>query len=294
MHVRDLASRLLGWLPRRQKNLLRAAGRRWHRAWVRKFRSYGPDELLQTLRALGIREGDTLMCHSAFKPEGGFEGKIGDVTDTMLRAIGDSGNLIMMSLPYRGMTYMHLKSGHSFDVRSTPSRMGLISEFFRRREGVLRSLSPTHPVLAYGPKAEWIVADHERCVHPCGPGTPFDKALALEGKLVFFDTTLDSMTFFHWIEHYVQDQVGLTLYDPELFQVPVTDHAGEERTVATYAFSPEIIPKRRLVVLHEELDRRGVTASRWVGNTKIIVVSLRDIVSCVDEMIAAGRYFYDT
>jgi aminoglycoside 3-N-acetyltransferase len=233
------------------------------------------------------------MCHSAFKPESGFRGRTGDVTDTLLKAIGDSGNLIMMSLPYRSMTYTYLKSGQPFDVRSTPSGMGLITEFFRRRKGVLRSLSPTHPVLAYGPKAEWIVADHEQCLHPCGPGSPFDKALDLEGKLVFFDTTLHTMTFFHWIEHYVQDRVGLMLYDPELFQVTVTDHAGIEKTVSTYAFSPEIIPRRRPAVLYDELDRRGITATRRVGNTTVTVVPLRDIVSCVDEMMAHGQHFYD-
>src|SRR5438094_10151405 len=65
--------------------------------------------------------------------------------------------------------------------------MGLITEAFRRRSGVLRSLNPVHPVLALGPEAAKLVADHERQLHSCGKGSPFAKLYDLKAKILFLD-----------------------------------------------------------------------------------------------------------
>ena len=79
--------------------------------------------------------------------------------------------------------------------------MGLVSEYFRRRPDVVRSLHPTHPILVHGPDAEAIVAAHPACLYPCGPDTPFDRLLALDGKVVFFNVEFAVFTFFHYLEH---------------------------------------------------------------------------------------------
>ena len=65
-----------------------------------------------------------------------------------LDVLGPTGNLLMVSLPYRSSSLQYLSTLKCFDVRKTPSMMGLVSAYFRRRAGVLRSLHPTHPVLA--------------------------------------------------------------------------------------------------------------------------------------------------
>ncbi len=288
-----LVSDLLARVPRRWRNRLRGAYERAKLRWISEFRSYGPAELVACLRSLGIREGDTVILHSAFEGSSGFEGSPGMVADSFLEALGPGGNLLMVSLPSTGASFSYLNRVTLFDVRNTPSRMGLVSEFFRRREGVLRSLHPSHPILAFGPEAAGIVAGHERCLFPCGPGTPFDRAVDLDGKVVFFDTGLDKMTFFHWLEHRVQGRVGLPLYQEEIFEVPVVDHEGKKGTVRTYAFSQEVIARRRDYILHDEMWKKGIVKSGRVGNTRILVSRLREIVRCVDEMADRGLFFYE-
>ena len=131
--------------------------------------------------------GDTLLVHCAYGPLLGFQGSPTALIDVFREVIGKDGNLLMMSMSYLSATSDYLRSIEYFDVRKAVSRMGLVSETFRRRPGVLRSLHPTHPVLACGAKAEWIVSGHENCLYPCGPGSPFEKLLDLKGRCFFLE-----------------------------------------------------------------------------------------------------------
>jgi aminoglycoside 3-N-acetyltransferase len=171
--------------------------------------------------------------------------------------------------------------------------MGLISEFYRRRPGVVRSLHPTHPVLASGPKAEWIVADHESCLHPCGPGTPFEKLVTLDAKAVFFNCVFDNFTFFHNLEHLVRAELPFELYTDEPFEVDVIGRHGERATVRTYVFGPEALKRRRFPVFEREMRERSMIRKSTVGNSYVLAARLRDAVDCVRSMSAAGKYFYD-
>ena len=158
---------------------------------VQMIFSYDAHRLEQKLRALGIGAGDAILMQSAFSTLNGFEGEASEIVDCVLRIIGPDGHLFMVSMPYGGAAVDYLRGGTTFDVRRTPSQMGFLSELFRRRKGVLRSGNPMHPVLAYGPRAEWFVEAHEDLPHSCGEGSPFEKMLELDTKALLFDVDLD-------------------------------------------------------------------------------------------------------
>lgn len=283
----------LSKLPRKYRVALRAKAYQVQRAFVHAFRSYDSPQLIACLRSLGLKKGDTVLLHSGFDPLCGFRGSIGALTNAFLEVIGAEGNLLMVSLPYRSSSLEYLKNLKSFDVRRTPSMMGLVSEFFRRRPNVLRSLHPTHPMLACGPDAEWIVADHELCRYPCGPGTPFEKLVSLDAKAVFFNVPFDNFTFFHNLEHLVSSELPFELYTDEPFEVPVIDKSGESKTVTTFVFSLDAIRRRQFHVLEGEMRRRRMIRKGRVGNSYILSARLRDSIECVLDMSRRGRYFYD-
>ena len=106
--------------------------------FVRTFRSYDERQLRAALHAVGVAEGDSVMLHSAFGANG-FLGTIEQLTDSFIEAIGPQGHLLMVSLPYRTASLDYLKTYRTFDVRKTPSMMGMVSELFRRRPDVVRS-----------------------------------------------------------------------------------------------------------------------------------------------------------
>jgi aminoglycoside 3-N-acetyltransferase len=199
----------------------------------------------------------------------------------------------MVSLPYHSSSLEYLKNLKHFDVRRTPSMMGLVSEFFRRRPNVVRSLHPTHPMLACGPKAEWICADHELSLYPCGPGTPFEKLVTLDAKTVFFNVPFVYFTFFHNLEHLVRSELPFALYTDKPFEVPVIDKSGDHRVVTTYVFTQDAIDRRRFPILEHEMRQRGMIRKSRVGNSYILSARVRDAIECVRAMSRAGRYFYE-
>lgn len=288
-----MIGRLLSLLPPATKGKLRGRYKDLKLELVRRYRAYDAAALQRRLAGMGIRPGDTLLVHSAFGPILGFQGSPSALIDAFLAAVGPTGNLLMVSLPYGSSTSAYLKATRVFDVRNTPSKMGLVSETFRRRPGVLRSVHPTHPVLAHGPKAEWLVSGHEDCRYPCGPGTPFEKMLSLHGKVLFYGVTEYSFTFHHYLEDMVKDQLPFALYESQPYPITVIDGRGEARTREAYAFTREAITRRRVHILFDELDRRKQITRARVGNTGMVLMALADTVACTREQARQGIYFYD-
>lgn len=284
---------LASLLPRQAKLAIKARLARLRSWYAQTFRAYGPPQLLRALRALGVKAGDTVMLHSAFSAQHGFRGSPNELIDTFLEAVGPQGHLMMVSLPYRNAALDWLESGRRFDVRKTPSMMGMVSEVFRRRAGVRRSLHPTHPVLVHGPQADRIVAAHPDCLYPCGPGTPFEELARADGRAIFFNVPIDMFTFFHYLEHMVGATLPFALYTSTPFDAPVIDATGSPRTVRTYAFAREAIRHRRPERLYDALRARGMVASQCIGATQLLAVRVQDAIACTQALQNEGGLFYD-
>ncbi len=284
---------LTSWIPASTRKALKAklkSARAWYAA---TFRSYGPVELLHALRALGVQPGDTVMLHSAWSREHGFRGSVGELIDTFAEAVGPTGHLLMVTLPYRNAALDWLESGRRFDVRKTPSMMGMVSEVFRRREGVQRSVHPTHPIAVLGPDPQRFIATHPACVHPCGPGTPFEEVLKADGRVVFLNVPIDTFTFFHYLEHLVHETLPFPLYSETVYEAPVVDAEGRAGTVRTHAFAREAIRRRRPERLYDTLFAKGLVAEQRVGATRLLAVKVRDAVDVTRDLQRNGNLFYE-
>jgi aminoglycoside 3-N-acetyltransferase len=277
-------------LPAKQKSRIRSL----RKNLVKAFLSYRQADLIRSLHSLGVQEGDTVLVHSSFKQANGFVGSPEHVIDAFLGAVGSTGNLMMLSLPYLSSTYEYLQSLKCFDVRRTNSQMGLLSEIFRERANVIRSLHPTHPMLVCGPKAEWFVKGHEECPHACGAGTPFEKLAQVGGKVLFFDAPFGTFTFFHYLEDMVRHLLPFPLYHPEAFHVPVIDYEGRRITVSVYAFSPNAIRRRKSAQFEAEVRKARLIVTKRLGNTQLEYVEVKPMIEFVNRMVERGNlFFYD-
>lgn len=163
------------------------------------------DQILFSLKLMEIQPGDILLVHSALSSIGLVEGGADTVIDALLDAIGPEGTLVMSTLTGWDAP---------FDPANTPSAVGAISENFRKRPGVLRSLHPVHSVAALGPKAAYIVQGHELCETGCGPGTPYMKIAELSGKILLLGVDMDRNTMMHTLEELIDARFLLTLEIP--------------------------------------------------------------------------------
>lgn len=257
---------------------------------INSLLSYGANDLKATLKELGIRETDTVLVHSNSNPDSGFKGTPSDVVESLAQLLGENGNLLMVSIPFRGTTFDHLSKGKPFHRDRTISMMGLITEIFRRRPGVLRSLHPTHPVLALGRDSVWLTTGHESCTTPCGAGTPFEKFLQLDGKILFYDVPFGAITFFHYVEDVTKDLLPFNVYHDKPFTITAFDERKQGHVVEVYAFNPAVT--RNAYKVEEEMKRQGLVKYGKVGNSRLILVNAKDVLKCQTAMIKDGNLPY--
>ena len=255
--------------------------------------SFRPGDLARVLTSLGVRPGDTVMLHSSWRADSGFRGAPAELVQAFVEHVGPDGTLSMMSMPFHNETAAdYLRRGRAFDVRRTVSRVGLLTEVFRRREDVARSLHPTHSVAATGARAQWLLAGHETCASPFGSGSPFDRLREADGKVVLYDTDFLSMTFTHYLEDRIASAIPVPLYEQEPMPATMVDESGERRAIPVQVLSEAANAVRRDALLESLLRRHGALRARRLGRVVITVVDAAPAVEIVEEAAKSGSPFH--
>jgi aminoglycoside 3-N-acetyltransferase len=247
--------------------------------------------LLASLKGLGINQDDTVFVHSSYNAFRGFNGKPSDVISALENAVGPGGTILMPSMPFTGTAIEYVRSGAITDLRSTPSRMGMVTEVFRRQKGTLRSISATHPVLGRGAKAATIIAGHEHASSPCGSGSPFSKLLEVDGKILFLGASIDSMTFFHYLEEKFETQLRASPFTSDYFNLEVRSN-GKSVFVKTRLFDPALARRRQVSLLLPELQAiKGLSRAR-VGVVSLLLIRARSVCQAFEAVLKKGECFY--
>lgn len=261
---------------------------------VRLFLSYDSATLARVLHKLGLEAGDCLMVHASWLPNNGFRGKPLDFINALKDTIGPHGLLAMVSLTYQNESSKRfLERGEPMNVRRSPSQMGLLTEVFRRGRDTLRSLSPTHPILAAGERAEAFLQGHEHCLVPFGAHSPFDRLREWGGKLLAVDAPFSTITYTHYLEDRISGALPFSLYEPDAMQGAVIDYAGQKAEVPVRVLSDHANRLRREERLVAELDRAGLIRRTRLGNTRLMLIDARAMAHHVDAWIAGGGSFFD-
>jgi len=172
--------------------------------------------LVSQLHDLGVEAGDQLMVHSSFRSLKVDDPEI--VVLSLLEALGPEGTLLMPALSYMQ------QPDHIHDARKTPSCVGHLSEYFRVRQGTLRSIHPTHSVCAVGPGAVELLDYHILDKTPCGLNSPFNLLLHRKGKILMLGCGLVPNTSMHAIEEYVRPPY---LFGSQPKVYTITDSSGD-------------------------------------------------------------------
>ncbi len=191
--------------------------------------------LTEDLEKSGLKRDDAILIHSSMKSIGDVEGRADTVLDVLMDYFGKEGLLVFPTL-----TWSNVNADQPiFDVRNTPSVVGILPQLFRQRPNVWRSLHPTHSVAAYGPEAIPFVEGHERSDTPANSFSPWRKLILAKAKIMFLGATISHNTFLHGVEEWFGVPEMLTR-DPEMLYtttpggarlpVPCRRHLGHHST----------------------------------------------------------------
>jgi aminoglycoside 3-N-acetyltransferase len=257
--------------------------------------------IIRDLKKLGICDGDVLYVHSSLKSIGFVQGGPDAVIDAMIEAVGSNGTLVLPAFSLTGSMLETVRSGRIFDPKKTPCTIGLIPETFRRKQGVFRSIHPTHSVCAYGAKAERITSAHHMCKTTFGEGTPHWKMIKLNAKLMGLGVDLGPVTFYHTFED-ITDEFPLDVYEDKEYEVKVLDENRRRIAMKARPHSPKVsktrIEKPEAEFLKKYITdyfaRRNALRLGLVGEAHCWLIRVTDLLNCLKELMEQGITIYTT
>ena len=226
------------------------------------------DDLVSGFHALGVQPGDTLLVHSSYKSFGPVEGGPQTVVNALEAALGPQGTLIMPTFNF------DFNKGQPWDVRSTPSQMGVLTELVRKDPRARRVFHPIYSFAILGRYAEMLgslryKSSYER-------GSVFGKLRDLDGSIMVIGLSYtNSMTFFHHIEQ----MEGVDYRFLKQFTGEVTDADGHTYT-DTFEMLVRDIDKGVITEVDPMgflMEEKGVIKVRKIGEADVKLMKANEV-----------------
>ena len=164
------------------------------------------------LREVGLKEGDYVFVHSSVKdlaparqiismPENGMS----YVVDALQEVVGKAGLLAFPTFSRCFVKRSCGPTGFVWDKRTAPSNVGDLTNYFRKRRGVVRSDHPTHSIAAWGERArEFIAGNSYTDGTVFHRGGPWGRLCEWNFYILFLGTYMRTCTLVHAVEDWMK------------------------------------------------------------------------------------------
>ena len=161
-------------------------------------------DVVAGFRATGVDVAAVVIVHSSLSSMGRVDGGAPAVVEALLEVVGPDGTLVMPTLCQKAKE----RRFEVWDIHTSPSDVGLVTETFRTWPGAVRSDHATHSVAALGPLAHEITAGHATAGPRPGPwgdrafghGSPWEHLDRLNAHYAFLGVTFSVLTLGHYIQ----------------------------------------------------------------------------------------------
>jgi len=269
--------------------------------YVLRYGRFDPPELRAELERRLPADFEILMVHCSLndlRPM--YGGGPLELLECLLDVCGPDRTLAMPAFFFggrQGDPVEYYRAKPRFDVRRQPSEMGLLSEVFRRREGVRRSMHPTHSICALGPLADELTAGHHLATTTFGDGTPFGVMAERRTAILGLGTEyFRCLTQVHTAEDLLgerfpvplrRDSIPVSIKDSDGNRVPYALPVSAERPSMHIEVLGELLGPEELRCWRFHGARFFVTMADRV--TEVLMEAARRGTTIYDRPIAAGR-----
>ena len=160
-----------------------------------KIANYNKQQLKGQLESMGLKGDETILIHSSMKAIGAVDGGADTVLDVWMEYF-KNGLLLLPTHTWKTVN----ADNPVYNPYTTPSCVGLLTNMFMKREGVIRSLHPTHSMAGYGKNAAEYLAGEEYNNTPCTPGGCYDRLKEVGGKVLLVGVGHERNTYIHSVE----------------------------------------------------------------------------------------------
>lgn len=249
------------------------------------------DEFDKALRELGVKAGQVLFVHSGADWLRSVEGGPIKVLQLIRGILGDKGTLALPSFTFDGLASEFLTTG-TFDVRRSPSRMGLLSELFRRLPEVQRSLHPTHSVCAVGKLSEYLTKDHHCNQRPFGVNSPFGRLEAEHGMILMLGVNTDFLTHVHVVEDAMGSDFPVQIYFRDPVEVSAVNQEGNAVKICTLVHNPAFSRLKSISPYEPDWERSKVLRRSIVGHVELRLINAKLLSDYLRDQARIGKTIY--
>jgi len=294
MSLRTFAKRVLpympSWLQRKLRQKLEKERLAQHAA--RKARTtVSVASVLAQLKQMNLSRD--LIVHGSISNIGKLDQPVTALVDSWLASLDLSQQtLLVPALPYNTTMKEYLDSSPNFDVRSARNAMGAISTIIMAKPGALRSVHPTHSVVALGARAANYTSTHHQDATPFGPSSPFWHLTKQRGQILMIGVGLNSVTCFHVYEDLLAEHLPFPVYLAETFGVPCLDTNGVALTVNTRCHNPKQSVIRDCERARPWLEAAGAIHTFKLGESELSVIDAYKFTQTLLERLLRGESIY--
>ena len=238
------------------------------------------DALVPLLERMRVPRDGVLVVHSAIATlsRRGFRAEA--MIEVFLDHLSD-GTLVMPTMTWRSVTREH----PHWDEVETRSETGIMSEIFRTRYALCRSIHPTHSVAAFGACAQSLVERHHLDDTPVSSNSPYGLMRPDKSYVMMIGVGLETCTAIHLPEETIAPDVYLRPFDPaELYQCRARDgRIHEVRTRRHWRLErdfPQFAPP---------LSAKGQLLEGDIEGCRYTLVGLQDLLSEISTALRIDK-----
>lgn len=238
---------------------------------------YTKEDLIEAFKKIGIDPEGTLMVHSSIKSIGEVEGRADTVIDALMEYMQDG----LLVFPTHTWSENNNKN-NIFNPKTEESCVGILTNIFRKREGVLRSLHPTHSLAAFGRDAVEFIKGEEKVDTPCPREGCYGKLYDREAQILFLGCTLKSNTFIHGVEEW--NQIPNRLGDaPVNYKIVLKDKVIERPVYPHQAPVDDV--SQNYGKLTEPLLEKNICAKAKIGDADSYLCQAKEMADLCSKFL---------
>lgn len=194
------------------------------------------EELRQVLVVdLGVKKGDRLFVTSGFASLNSNGYTPLDVIHLLQELVGEDGTLMLPYYPPLNSTEWARKD-MVFDMNTTKSGMGILTNVFKAMPEVVMSVHPTKAVCVWGKDAEYFANGHELSTTPYYWDSPYGKFLKAGSKSLGLG--VKNIPLMHAVEDILSEE---GIYYAGKYKLKLIDNNRQEHIIETYVHNGDLM-----------------------------------------------------
>lgn len=242
-------------------------------------------DLLKSLREIGADQCETLFIHTSLN----F-----GIPNPQLKKKELLGALfyILRSLRVRNLLMptftFSFPNGKDYNPETSASRMGVLNEYFRKQEGVVRSNDPLMSVALLGEDKELVTGiGHSSC----GANSTYDLLHKRDGvKFLFLGAKIgDCMTYMHYLEWLYSVDYR---YERTFNGYVERDGDRKYEEYNLFVRYKSVLPNTASYIYEQRMYDKGTAKVIPFGNSTISIVGEKEACAEYARCLAENPYFF--